>query len=478
MQQFSTENIGPKGEALQDKLRPETVIKLNKFIPRTYQQPLLDAYENKGYKRIIAVLPRRAGKDVAAWNLAIRQCIRKTLVCYYILPTFAMARRIIWDAVLNNSMRFLDFIPRELVESMNASDMKIRFTNGSLLQLCGSDNVDALVGTNPKLIIYSEYALQDPRAYQFLRPIVLANEGSQIFVSTPRGKNHFFELYQIALQNPEWFCYKMTVEETGHIPLHEIAKERAEGLMSDDLIDQEYYCSWLGQEGAFYTKYIDRMRLENRITVVPFESHYGVNLSFDIGYNDNTCIVFYQCVNQIVRVIDYYSNSLQGLEHYVKILRDKERDLGYNYKKIFGPHDISVHEWGSGLSRIEKARQLGIKFETQRNAAGHMVSALPNLSLEDGIEAVRSSFSRMWIDETKCSELIKCLENYRREYDTKTKLYKDHPLHNHWSHGADAFRYMVLSLSKTRDGLSAQELDTRYKEAVMGENANMPEMFR
>lgn len=415
---------------------------------------------------------------MACWNLAIRQCIRKTITCYYILPTFAMARRIIWDAILNNGMRFLDFIPPELVQSMNASDMKIRFTNGSLLQLCGSDNIDALVGTNARLIIYSEYALQDPRAYKFLRPIVVANEGFQIFVSTPRGKNHFYELYQIAQQNPDWFCYKMTVEETGHIPKWEIEKERAEGLMSDDLIDQEYYCSWLGQEGAFYTKYIDRMRLDGRITSVPYETHFGVNVAFDLGYSDFCCMVFYQCVGQIVRVIDYYQNNLQGLEHYAKILRDKERDLGYVYKKIWAPHDIAVHEFGSGLSRIEQAKQLGIKFEVHRNPAGHMVSSLPNLSLEDGIEAVRASFGRMWIDEEKCATLIKALENYRREYDSKLRVYKDQPLHNEWSHGADAARYMVLSLSKTRDGLSADELDKRYREVVMGGINNLPEMFR
>jgi len=426
----------------------------------------------------MALLPRRAGKDVCCFNLAIRACLEKQIICYYILPTFAMARRVIWDSMMNDGTRFLDFVPSELVASINSSDMKIRFTNDSLLQLCGSDNIDALVGTNASLIIYSEYALQDPRAYHYMRPITVANKGTMIFISTPRGKNHFWELWNIAQKNPLWFSYKMTVEETQHIPMHEIARERAEGIMSDDLIDQEYYCSWLGQEGAFYTKYLDKMRLEGRITKVPYESGIGVNTAWDLGYNDACCIVWFQVQGLCVRVIDYYSNQLQGLEHYIKIIREKERDLGYVHNKHFAPHDVAVHEFGTGMTRIEKARELGLIFETRKDDLGRMKSVLPNLTLEDGIEAVRSAFSRMWIDEERCADLLKCLENYRREYDVKLKIYHDKPLHNNFSHGADAARYMVLSLSKTRDGLSADELKQRYQKALSGNKSNLPDFFR
>lgn len=445
-------------------MKAESRIILDKFKPRSYQVQIIDALENKGYKRIIAVLPRRAGKDVACWNLAIRECVRKTIVCYYILPTFAMARRIIWDSVLSNGMRFLDFIPPELVDSMNASDMKIRFTNGSLLQLCGSDNVDSLVGTNPKLIIYSEYALQDPRAYSFLRPIVVANDGAMVFVSTPRGKNHFWELFNIASQNPDWFTLRMTVEETGHIPLQEIAREEAEGLMSRDLIMQEFYVSFsAGVEGSYYSRYLDKMKLENRINTVPWESNYKVHVVCDLGMNDPTVLIFFQVCGQIIRIIDYYENTDKGLDHYAKIISQKE----YAYGSFFAPHDIAVRELGTGLSRLEQARKLGINFKV-----------LPNMPIEDGIEMVRATLSKVWIDEEKCKPLIKALESYRREYDNKRKVYKDHPLHDWSSHAADAMRYLCMSLPKTRDGLSAEQLDQRYREAMMGDDANLPGVFR
>lgn len=439
----------------------ETTIKLNKFKPRDYQKPIFDSIENKGYKRVLACLPRRAGKDIAALNLCIRQCLRKVCVVYYCFPTYSQGKKVIWDSVTNSGERFLSYIPEELIASSNSQEMKIRFTNGSLLQIVGSDNIDSLVGTNPQGIVYSEYALQDPRAYQLLRPILVANDGWALFISTPRGKNHFFELYEIARQSPDWFAYRLTVADTNHIPLHEIEKERAEGLMSDDLIQQEYYCSFsLGVEGSYYSKYLDRMRLNHQIADVPWENGFPVHTAWDLGVRDSTTIIFFQVIGQTVRVIDCYDNSKYGLDHYAKIMEQKP----YSYGKHIAPHDIKVKEFGTGVTRLEKARQLGIRFVVA-----------PHLSIEDGIEAVRSRLSRMWIDQRSCARLIKALESYRQEFDNKKKVYKSKPLHDFSSHFADAMRYLCISLPKTRDGLSAEELDKRYRETVYG--TDIPDMF-
>ena len=260
-------------------------IHLNRFVPRSYQLPILDAIENKQYKRVIAIMPRRAGKDVMAFNLCVRQCVRKPCVIYYVFPTYSQGRKVIMDGILNTGERFIDFIPPELVESINNQEMKIRFINGSLLQIVGSDNIDSLMGTNPSGVVFSEYALQDPRAYQFIRPILAANAGWALFITTPRGKNHAYELFQIALHNPEeWFALKLTLDDTKHIPPIEIERERAEGIMSEDLIQQEYYCSFTkGVEGSYYQKFIDKMRIENRIGDVPWDAGAKVNVAFDLG---------------------------------------------------------------------------------------------------------------------------------------------------------------------------------------------------
>lgn len=443
----------------------EQKIHLNRFKPRSFQLPILDAIENKGYKRVIAIMPRRSGKDITAWNLCIRAALRKPCVVFYIFPSYAMAKKVIWDSLLTTGERFLDFIPPALIESINSQEMKIRLKNESLIQLVGSDNYDTLRGTNPQFVVFSEYAYQDERAYTLiLRPILAANQGVALFVSTPQGKNHFYSLFEMAKQSSDWFAYFLTLDDTQHIPIQEIERDRAEGLISEDMIQQEYYCSFtLGVEGSYYSKYISNMKLKGQIGLVPWESAFKVNTAWDIGVRDSTSIIFFSIIGQTIRIIDCYEKSKEGLEHYIAVLKNKP----YIYGKHFAPHDIAVQEWGSGITRIEKAKNLGLTF-----------TVADNISIVDGIEAVRSTFSKLWIDEKNCAPLIKALENYRQEYDSKKRVYKAKPLHDWSSHFADCMRYLCISLPKTRDGLSPEELDKRYKSAMLGPNANLPSIFR
>ncbi len=452
-------------------MRLEDEIHLDTFKPRDYQLAAIDAFENKSYKKLLLVWGRRSGKDIVAFNLMIRAAVRKVGVFFYCLPTFSQGRKVIWDSITNDGKRFTDFIPPKLIRSMNSQELKITLINGSIIQIIGSDSYNQnLVGTNPRLVIFSEFALADPDAFKFVRPILNANGGAVIIISTPRGKNEFWSLYQIALNSPEWFCQKLSILDTKHIPLEMIQQDINEGLVSPDLVQQEYFCSFdQGAEGSYYAKYVDKLRLNGQIGQVPWEPSFRVSTSWDLGFSDSTCIIFFQKIGQTVRIIDAYSKNKEGLEHYINIINEKP----YQYDKHWGPHDIAVHEMGSGLSRVEKARQLGLKFEVRD---GGKSSALPNLSIEDGIEAVRSSLPKMWIDEKNCKDLIKSLENYRQEFDEKRKVYRSKPLHDHNSHFADCMRYLCLSLSRTRDLQSTpEEIDRRYREAAAGYDDGMGE---
>lgn len=440
--------------------------RLNAYQPRPYQVPILKALD-EGFKCVLAILPRRAGKDITALNYVIRKMWENPGVYYYIFPTYAQAKKVIWDSITNEGKRILDYFPKELVTQLNSQEMKIRMRNKegseSLFQLVGSDNYDTLMGTNPRGCVFSEYALQNPLAYQYLRPILTANGGWAFFISTPRGKNHLWQLAELAQNSPEWFYIKLSLNETKHIPLEEIEKERREGLMSEDMIQQEYYTSFeMGVEGAYYTRYIDTCHREQKVGDVPWENGFKVHTAWDIGVRDSTCIIFFQCVGQSIRIIDCYENSKHGVEHYAEVLATKP----YLYGIHIAPHDIRVKEWGTGITRFEKARQLGIKF-----------IVADELSIPDGIEAVRSLFSKLWIDKEHCEPLLKALENYRQEFDAKKKIYRPRPLHDWSSHFADAMRYLAVSLSKTRDGLSADDLEKRFQEAVHGSSTNLPNFF-
>jgi hypothetical protein len=395
----------------------------------------------------------------------IRAAIRRVGVYFYCLPTFRQAKLVIWDSITNDGLRFLDYIPSQIIESTNSQELKIRLVNGSLIQLIGSDSYDtSLVGTNPRMVVFSEYALADPNAYAYVRPILTANDGVAIFVSTPRGKNHLWDTYQIALESDNWFVEKLTVDDTKHISIDEIKHEIATGEMSEDLANQEYWTDFnLGVEGAIYGKYLDKAKLDNRIGDVPWDSSQKVHTAWDIG-RDTTSIVFFQSVGQVVKIIDYFEKPAENLEFFIKLLSTKP----YLYGKHFFPHDMAVTEWaGPKFTRVEKARQLGLK-----------ATIVDEVGLEDGIEHVRSAFGKLWIDERRCSQLLKCVENYRREYDSSKRVYGTKPLHNWASHGADALRYMCIALPKTKDGSSPEELEKRYREAMYGGESNLPSMFR
>ncbi len=400
------------------------------------------------------------------FNIIIRQAFRRVGTYYYVFPTFSAGRRILWDAITNTGARVLDYIPSEVIESKHEQQMRIKLINGSMIQIIGSDNYDnTLIGTNPIGMIFSEYSLQDEKAYTFSKPILAGNEGWCLFLSTPRGKNHLYTLWQIAIQNPKaWYSNILTVRETKHISEEEIQADIDRGEISWDLAQQEYYCSFdIGIDGSIFGSALDRMKLNGQISNVPWQPQHKVNTAWDIG-NDMTSIIFYQSIGQVVNVIDYYADSGKQLEHYVNYINSKD----YTYSKHWFPHDMRVTEWaGPKFTRIEKARQLGIK-----------ATVVDDVGLSDGIEWTKSQMSKIWIDEKKCAKLITALENYRYEYDRKLSRYKKEPLHDKYSHGSDSFRYLCLSLPKSRDSLTQEDIDRQKREALYGDASNLPPIFR
>ena len=433
------------------------VVDLNTYALRDYQVPVFDAIEKEGCKRVVLVASRRSGKDFLSWVLAIRQACKKVCLVMYALPTFSQARRAVWDAITIDGRKFKDLIPKELIANINNSEMKLTFTNGSILQLIGGDSFDtSLVGCNPYAIILSEMALMDPRALDYATPILAANGGWLLAQSTPRGHNAFHDLFKRAQDDPFWRVFVQPASQIKHISEEALEQERRR--MSESLYAQEYECSFdKGIDGSYYGREVDALKNSGQIGPVAWDPSLLVHTTWDIGVDDSTAIIFWQMPDSglQIRVIDYYENTNFGLDHYAKFIQDKP----YKYGKHWGPHDIRVREWGGGaISRREKARQLGIEFQV-----------LSQQLLEDGIENARTHFNKMFIDERKCARLISALENYYREYDDKNEKYKDRPVKNWACHGADAFRYMCQAINLSQPSLSGEEYDKLRKRALYGQ---------
>ena len=398
--------------------------------PRHYQYPAWEYLENGGL-RCILIWHRRAGKDSLSLNWTVTAAIQKVGLYWHLFPTYNQGRKIIWNGMTKEGRPFLSYFPSELIKSTNKTDMTLELMNGSIYQVVGTDNVDRLVGANPIGVVLSEYALQDPRAWDLIRPILAENGGWAIFPYTPRGKNHGYTRFTKAKQNPKWFAQVLTVDDTGAISKEAINEEKLDG-MSEDMVNQEFFCSFeAGIPGAYFSSQLLQMRKEGRICRVPYHIDAPVNTYWDLGMDDSTSIIFLQNIGREPHIIDYYETSGEGMPHFKKVLNDR----GYIYGRHFGPHDIKVKELGTGKSRIATARQLGINFETVKKLKFK----------EDGIEMMRNLLTRVYIDETKCEHLIACLENYRKEYDEKRKMFMDHPEHDWSCHGADAFQTLAQS---------------------------------
>jgi hypothetical protein len=207
--------------------------------------------------------------------------------------------------------------------------------------------------------------------------------------------------------------------------------------MTPDEYAQEFECSFEASvKGAIYARELEEARNQGRITAIPVDPVLLVDTDWDLGIGDSMAIWFSQSLRSgEVRLIDYYEASGEGFPHYVKMLREK----GYTYGRHWAPHDIQVRELGTGQSRLDVARKMGLKFEItprlQTSVGGEV---------EEGIHAARMILPRCWFDEKRCKYGLETLMHYRRDYNTRLGEFKASPVHDHASHGADAFRGLAV----------------------------------
>lgn len=413
------------------------------FTPRSYQLPLLKALDS-GYKRAIAIWHRRSGKDKTLLNLLIKKSFERVGTYYYFFPEFAQGRRVIWDGIDNDGFKFLDHIPKKLLRQAHTTDMKIELVNGSIIQIIGTDKFDKVRGSNPVGCVFSEFAFQNPGAWDVVRPILRLNGGWAVFNSTPAGKNHLHTLYQKALKLDSWFTDLVTVEQSldekgeRYVPESLINEDREEGY-SEEMVQQEYYCDFnSNSQGYYYLKLMVEAAEDGRLTSVPYHPNIKVDTWWDIGVHDSTAIWFTQIVGKEVHVIDFYQNNSVGVEEYAKYLQQ----LPYVYGKHHFPHDMASVEFGTGKTRFEIAEGL---FGSKN------IDIIPKLGIEDGISAARIMIPRCVFDEEKCAEGIRALQNHHRQWDKNVQEYKNQAVHDWSSHAADAFRYFAVGVTVPRN---------------------------
>lgn len=395
-------------------------------------RPQSIAYHDRAERWACTVAHRRFGKTVREINELVKKavtCDKQDARFAYLAPYYAQAKAIAWDYLKHYSRPLLAKPPME-------SELSVDLVNGARIRLFGADNPDALRGLYLDGVVLDEYGDMRPSVWgEIIRPLLADRQGWASFIGTPKGKNHFHALAEQAKSSPDWFYQQLRASETGIVAPSEL--EDARRQMTPEQYAQEFECAFdVPALGAIYARELAEAATEGRICSVPYDRAALVHTAWDLGVGDDTCIWFWQSVGREIRLIDYYANRGQPITHYLSVVRQK----GYDYGRHYVPHDAEARERWTANTMTQVAYEQGFQMEV-----------LPREDVEQGINAARMLFSRCWFDEAKCREGLDALMNYRREYAEKLGQFKPTPLHDWASHGADAFRYLAMSVERATE---------------------------
>lgn len=411
---------------------------------RKYQEPAWDAWRS-GKRRALLVWHRRAGKDEYALNKTAIAAQERIGNYWHCLPQYEQARKAIWEAINPNTgrRRIDEAFPPEIRKRTDNTGMVIEFNpprgyeTGSIWRVVGSDNPDSLVGAPPIGIVFSEWALSNPDAWAYLAPILAENGGWADFITTPRGRNHVYNMLKFR-NNPNWFVEILDVTKTG-FPMHLVEEERQNyhtmfGVDAGDAkIEQEYYCSFEAAIlGAYWGRELSQAEKDGRITKVPVAPGIPIHTSWDLGKGANMSVWVFQRTQTQLRIIEHIKGHGIGIPSMVKELNAK----GYKGGDDWVPHDARVPELGTEKTRVE------ILAELKRRPR-----VVPNHHKADGVEAVRKILPYCYFDAERCQYGLEALRQYRADWDEDRKMFGDKEVHDWTSHPADAFRYLAMAES-------------------------------
>lgn len=414
------------------------------YTPRPF---ILEKQLHQRMKRFNVIVAHRGfGKTIFCQNEQFDRAMRnenQNPFYVYLAPNYGSAKRVAWE----NLKTIIKDIPgAETNESDLRVDIprphkkdKIRFL------LLGAENPGSLRGIHIDGAILDEYSEMDPAAWtQIIRPALAVKKGWVIFIGTPKGTNSFYDIYTKAQEDPEnWYCGLFKASETGVIPESELVLARQTMTEADYM--QEYECSFTSANvGSYYGKLLEESEKAGRICSVPYDPAVPVVTSWDLGIGDTTAIWFMQQVGKEHHAIDYYEMSGKGLDHYAKVLKEKN----YLYEEHILPHDAAARSLETGRTRQQTLTSLGIP----------RTKILKRHTLEDGINATRMLLPKVWFDKIKCKRGIEALKNYQKKWDAKNNIFSDTPKHDWASNGSDSFRYYSLG----------------YKDVTRGNGEHLP----
>ena len=409
----------------------------NGWTPRWYQRPLWD-YLEKGGRRAIGVWHRRAGKDDVLLHRTAVAAFERPATYWTALPEYAQARKALWAAVNPHTgkRRIDEAFPGELRETTNEQEMFIRFKNGSTWQLIGSDRYNSLVGAGVAGVTFSEFALANPSAWGYIRPMLEENNGWSAFITTPRGRNHAYAMLKMAEADPKWFAEVLSIHDTKALTQEQLVEGLAEyqALFGADMgraqFEQEYLCSFdAAIMGAYWGLEVAQAEREGRVGVVPVDYDHPVHTAWDLGKAVNNPIWCFQVIGGRLKIVDFYRPESDDLDDWIAWLDGK----GY-HGDDYVPDDVMDFIWGAKHTRWDTLK-----------AKKRKPKLVKRIAVADGIHAGREAIKVADFDAERCELGIEGLKNYRREWDDDLKTFRENPVKDWAEHIGSSWRYLGLA---------------------------------
>ena len=429
-----------------------------KYRPRS----VFEDFHDRQQRWAVIVAHRRCGKTVACINDLIVKALleNKQHAQYaYIAPFYSQAKSVAW--------RYLERFSEPVMVKANQSELWVELINGARIRLFGADNPDALRGNFLDGVVLDEMADMKPSVWgEIIRPLLADRLGWATFIGTPKGHNAFYDIYNEATKKPNWYVKVLRADQTMLLPQSEL--DDAKASMSENQYEQEFLCSFEAAiMGAYYGQEMRRITDLDRITIIEYDNMFPCHTVWDLGFNDSTAIIWFQTVYGEIRILDHHSSNGQPISFYTGLLAQKEEEYGYKYGTHWLPHDARAKTLASGGKSI--IEQIATKIDIKH------LKIVPNLSIQDGIQATRLALTRTWFDN-RCEEGIECLRQYQREWNDDKKCFNDRPKHDFTSHSADAFRYLSIVW---KDEDSPILKDSRIKGLHVGQtDVTLNEMWK
>lgn len=409
----------------------------------------------------ILVCHRRMGKTVACINDLIDKAIQCNLMLPrygYVAPFYSQAKQIAWN--------YLKYYAAPLIVKIMESELSVELRNGAIIRLHGADNPDSLRGVYWDGIVLDEYGDMSPRLFsEVIMPALLDRNGWIVFVGTPKGPNHFCDIWEESENDERWYRAMWKASQTGILSEADLILVKNLPGTDEESYAQEYECDFRAAvRGAYYGKLINQLEDDGHLKKLEYDPNLPVVCGWDLGISDDTSIWFAQRRFDGIAIIDFFTVSGYSIDDIVEVLRSKP----YVYAPMLLPHDANSRSLQTGKTIREQLHGYGIKS-----------ILVPQVGVQNGIQAVRKTLPKMWFDITvpEVKLGVNALRLYQRKWDDKNKVFTQSPLHDWCSNPADAMRMLCLGMNPSLAKMHETPIQTRKPSEIANNVMHLEALF-